>query len=282
MAAFTDSLRLPMIDLSRFDLGDPWRERVAIQIDRAAREFGSFHVVGHGIDEGLVDSLMALSRRFFALEGATDDLFFDGDFAHEDGTARAASASRRNSSFLRLPGFRDVVADYMTALTGLGHKLMTSVARGSRHDDHFFVDHYTGDAKVELRIADHRPLASGGAVGYATRDRIEPGLLTLLAHDEFAGLQVEYGEQWLEVPPLPGALICHIGEILAQVTSGRYAPARYRLMNTSRRHGLSMPFNFDAAEPIASVESWEALAGDTRPDRSIPVLYPMLFSPSRT
>ena len=41
--------RLPVIDLSLFDVGYPWRDQVAAQIDAARGEFGFFFLVGQGI-----------------------------------------------------------------------------------------------------------------------------------------------------------------------------------------------------------------------------------------
>jgi isopenicillin N synthase-like dioxygenase len=56
MSSIADSPRLPVIDLSLFDAGDPWRDHVAAQVDWAASEFGFFYIVGHGIEPGVVDS----------------------------------------------------------------------------------------------------------------------------------------------------------------------------------------------------------------------------------
>ena len=65
MASFVDLPRLPAIDLSLFDAGDPWRDHLATQIDWAGSTFGFFYVIGHGIETALVDALMDSSRRYF-------------------------------------------------------------------------------------------------------------------------------------------------------------------------------------------------------------------------
>src|SRR5690349_22275132 len=57
--------RLPIIDLSLFDVGGTWRDHVAAQVDWAASEFGFFYIVGHGVETGVIDSLVRLSRTFF-------------------------------------------------------------------------------------------------------------------------------------------------------------------------------------------------------------------------
>src|SRR5665213_581449 len=67
MAPYSD-LRVPIIDLSLFECGDPWRGHVAAQIDWAASEFGFFYIVGHGVDSAQADALLESSRRFFAQE----------------------------------------------------------------------------------------------------------------------------------------------------------------------------------------------------------------------
>lgn len=42
----------------------------------------------------------------------------------------------------------------------------------------------------------------------------DPGVLTVLLRDHIGGLQVKYGEQWLEIEPVPGAIVINIGDIL--------------------------------------------------------------------
>jgi len=197
MTHFTDEPRVPVIDLSPFEVGNTWRDHVAAQVEWAAAEFGIFQVVEHGIDPGLIDSFGSLSRRFLARDRATE---------------RA-----------RLPGFRDVVRDYARAVKGLAHRLMTSFARGLHLDDTWFVDRYTGDAGSRLQI-ECGPADSAAATG---------SLLTLLQSDEHTRLQVRYGEHTLDVPYLHGALVCAVGEHLQRLSGGRYVRARYRLLGTA-------------------------------------------------
>ena len=63
-----------------------------------------------------------------------------------------------------LPGFHDAVSEYAMTMTGLGHKLMTAMARGLRLDDSFFVDRYSGNPVTSLRIRDYPVAAHPPAV----------------------------------------------------------------------------------------------------------------------
>jgi len=146
------------------------------------------------------------------------------------------------------PGFRDVVRDYPREAKGLAHRLMTSFARGLHLDDTYFVDRYTGDAASRLDI-DCGSTDSGEQTG---------SLLTLLHHDEHTKLEVRHEERTIEVPYLPGALICAVGERLERLSGRRYTRARYRLLGSANRAALATRFHFGT--DIGALESARAAA----------------------
>jgi isopenicillin N synthase-like dioxygenase len=233
MTSFVDPPRLPIIDLSLFDLGDPWRDHVAAQVDWASGTFGLFHIVGHGVDAGLIDTLLELSRKFIVQEESAKSR------AHPDGL-RAD-----------LPGFRDAVDEYTTAMTGLGHKLMTTMARGLRLHDSYFVDRYTGKPATLLRIRAY-PIALPPAVSHRdTGESADRGLLTIVKQGDGGDQQVRFDGGWLDVPAVAGALLCYVGPVLERLTSGRYVSPVHRLSSNRESERLSMSFYF---EPDADAE----------------------------
>ena len=42
----------------------------------------------------------------------------------------------------------------------------------------------------------------------------DPGVLTVVQQDHVGGLQVKYGEDWVDVKPVPGALVINVGDLL--------------------------------------------------------------------
>jgi isopenicillin N synthase-like dioxygenase len=274
MAPFIESPRLPVIDLSLFDAGDPWRDHVAAQVDWAASTFGFFYIVGHGIDAALTDGLMELSRRFFAQELAAkqaihmsragrawrgyfpvggeltsgrpdrkEGLYFGSEHADEDARVRANTPLHGHNQFPSLPGFAKNVHDYMAALTGLGHKLMTTIARGLGLADSYFVDRFTGDPTILFRIFNYPATRDASEWGVGAHS--DYGLLTILKQDAVGGLQLRYGETWVDVPDVPGSFVCNIGDMLERLTNGRYVSALHRVKNSASRDRISMPFFFD-------------------------------------
>ena len=75
------------------------------------------------------------------------------------------------------------------------------------------------------------------------------GVLTLLLVEPGKdGLQVEHDGNWIEAPPLPGAFIVNIGEMLELATGGYLKATLHRVM--SPRVGsdrISVPFFFNPA-----------------------------------
>jgi isopenicillin N synthase-like dioxygenase len=61
----------------------------------------------------------------------------------------------------------------------------------------------------------------------------DSGVLTLLLVEPgSAGLQVELGpDEWLDVPPLPGAFIVNIGELLEVATGGYLRATQHRVLS---------------------------------------------------
>jgi len=244
MITFLDPPRLPTIDLSLFDIGDPWRDHVAAQVDWAASTFGLFQILGHGVDPVLIDTLLDLGGKYVALE----------ERAHGRGAQQLAD----------LPGFHDTVGEYTTTMTGLGHKLMTAMARGLRLDDSFFVDRYSGNPVTSLRIREY-PVGRTTLAGIsAVADR---GLLTIVKLGESDGQQVFFDGQWIDVPALPGALLCYVGPVLERLTQGHYVSATHRLSPGDGRSRPSLYFEFEPGSdavlaPVAGVRArsggWEA------------------------
>ena len=242
MNSFIDPPRLPTIDLSLFDIGDPWRDHVAAQVDWAASTFGLFQILGHGVDPVLIDALLELGGKYIA--NPRDDL----------------------------PGFHDAVSEYAMTMTGLGHKLMTAMARGLRLDDSFFVDRYSGNPVTSLRIRDY-PVAGSHDDPERRPNASDRGLLTIVKLGETEGQQVLFDGQWLDVPALPSALLCYVGPVLERLTQGHYVSASHRLSLGDGGDRPSLSFAFEPGPeavlaPVAGVRPRPGSASFSRYDHA--------------
>lgn len=295
-----DPCEIPIIDLQPLiDGSDP--AAVAEQIGSACRSRGFFYVAGHGVKAELFERLEELSRQFFALDldakmairmelagrawrgyfpvgreltsGRPDQkegLYFGEDLAESHPKVRAGVPLHGCNLYPELPGFREAVIEYRREMTLLGHRLMEGVALSLDLQASYFAARYTHLPFVLFRIFHYPALSSEQRNNseWSVGEHTDYGLLTILHQDDRGGLQIKSQSHWIEAPPIPGTLVCNLGDMLDRMTGGLYRSTPHRVRNQSDRGRLSFPFffdpNFDAE--IRPIKAGFA-ANDDRDDR---------------
>lgn len=266
---------LPTVDLAPFMGGDPrGRDAVARAIAAACRDAGFFYVVGHGVDEAVLGRLAAASREFFALPAAAkaeiamarggrawrgwfpvggeltsgapdrkEGLYFGTDLPADHPRVRAGVPMHGANLFpAQVPALAPAVREYVARATAAGHALAAAVARSLGLADEYFAEHYTAAPTVLFRVFHYPP---GDAGSWGVGEHTDYGFLTLLAQDDAGGLEVKTPRGWTAARPLPGTLVCNIGDMLDRLTGGTYRSTPHRVRNTSGRSRLSFPLFFD-------------------------------------
>lgn len=275
--------QLPVIDMAPLFQRDETaaRARVAREIEAACRASGFFYVTGHGVSDSIIAALDTAARRFFALPEATkmevamakggrawrgffplgDELTSgrpDGKEGIYFGIELPADHPRVEAGWplhgpnlwpAAVPELRPAVQGYMTATARAAHHLLEGVALSLGLEADYFEAHYTAEPTVLFRIFHYPPTPPSidGQENWGVGEHSDYGLLTLLAQDEHGGLQVKTPEGWIAAPPLPGTLVCNIGDMLDRLTEGRYRSTPHRVRNLSGRSRLSFPLFFDPA-----------------------------------
>jgi len=277
-ASMPDPSRLPILDVAPLRAGgDPAaREPLARALERACREQGFFYAVGHGVDPALERRLESLAAAFFAQPEAEkarirmalggrawrgwfpvggeltsgrpdlkEGIYFGAELGPDDPRVAAALPLHGPNLFPAIPGFRETVLAWIDAMTELGHALMRGLGLALGLDAEHFATRYTGDPFVLFRIfhypAEREPEAGRWGVGEHT----DYGVLTILKQDDAGGLEVAAPGGWIAAPPVPGAFVCNLGDMLDRMTGGRFRSTPHRVRNLSGRSRLSFPFFFD-------------------------------------
>ena len=139
---------------------------------------------------------------------------------------------------------RTLVLDYMQATERAAHAVLEGVALSLGLEKGWFLQHYTANPTVLFRIF-HYPPQPAGLTQWGVGEHTDYGLLTLLLQDTVPGLQVRTPRGWMDAPPLPGTLVCNIGDMLDRLTGGVYRSTPHRVLNASGRERYSFPLFFD-------------------------------------
>ena len=280
-AKAADFTAIPVIDIAALAPGADERARTAAvaALGRSLEASGFAYIAGHGVPQPLIDALFDLTRQFHALPfEAKMKIAINADnrgylrmaastivtstvarntrpnqsesliFMHEHIPARLAGTPLQgpNQWPAELPGFRDVVPDYMARLTGLGRILAGAVADHLGLARDFFAP-FLAEPTQGLRLLHYPPQPDEPDL-HGAAPHTDYGFITMLAQDDVGGLEVRNGRgDWVPAPPIPGTFIMNVGDILTRWSNGRLPSVPHRARNVGARERYSMPFFFDAA-----------------------------------
>ena len=242
-------------------------EEVTAAIDHACSEIGFFAVVGHGLDQALVDRLLDEARAFFdrPLEEKLLAVPPDGrprgytPFRSEQAAyslgkvgppdlLQAFGAGRDpipDEPYYRdflgqfifenvwAPGSEDLraaFAAYWDVVEPLGRRLMRLCALALGVDEEFFepfVDRSIG----QIRVTDYPAWDEEPLPGQLrSGEHTDFGSITVLATDGVAGLELRDPDGvYRPAEVAPGALVINVGDLLARWTNDRWRSTYHRV-----------------------------------------------------
>ncbi len=275
---------LPVLDLTDADR-DPTSFRTRLR--EAAHDSGFFYLVGHGVSRAQCDEVLTLARQFFALPAEAKNEIsqfkspqFRGysrlggeltngkvDWREQIDIGPERQVIEGAEGFWRLQGpnlwpstpsaFRAAFERWDAALSGVGLRLLRHWAVSLGADEDVFDAAFAELPATLIKVVRY-PGTDETPQGVGVHK--DSGVLTLLlVEPDSEGLQVELGpQQWIDVPPVPDALIVNIGELLEVATGGYLRATRHRVR--APRPGsdrVSIPYflnpALDALVPIISL-----------------------------
>jgi isopenicillin N synthase-like dioxygenase len=246
------SQTLPTLDFRRFEAEPAERASFLADLRAAARGPGFFYLVGHGLDSDLIDQVLKLSRRFFALPEAdklsiemVNSPHFRGynraGYEHtlgkpdwreqvDIGAEKAAKPFDKsappwarlqgpNQWPAALPELRPTLLRYQSEITALGIRVLRAFAAALDQPENAFEPIYTPEPNQLIKIIRY-PGRAAGESDQGVGAHKDSGFLTLLLQESQAGLQVEGERDWINAPPVAGSLVVNIGEILELASNG--------------------------------------------------------------
>ncbi|MFM9607949.1 isopenicillin N synthase family dioxygenase [Streptomyces niveiscabiei] len=271
--------QLPIIDLSAADAGPRARARLHEQLHSAAHDVGFFQLVGHGVPDGETAALLTAMRRFFALPEAERLALDNVNSPHFRGYTRTGderTAGRQdwrdqldigaerparvpgpgeapywwlegpNQWPAALPELRTAALRWIDRLSAVSAKLLRELLASIGADPGFYDSAFGAHAHPHLKLVRY-PGNAGNGADQGVGAHKDYGFLTLLLQDRVGGLQVQREDGLFhDVPPLEGAFVVNLGELLEVATDGYLLATNHRVVSPPTAvERFSVPFFYN-------------------------------------
>lgn len=268
---------LPVVDISAFRADPTSNEAAAVVAGllKACHEVGFVYITGHGVEPARDQDLFSAAHDFFALPLAErralaigNSPAFRGYTTLGDertngkvdwreqldvGPEEAAPADLTGPPWHRLrgpnqwpanlPSLKPVVLDWMAEIEALGVTCLRALALGLGQPIDCFDHAFLPESDVHLKVIRYpEPDVSVTEQGLGAHH--DTGVLTFIAQDGL-GLQVETANGFVDAPPMPGAYIMNLGEMLQRSTSGYLKATPHRVVSPEDGERISVAFFFN-------------------------------------
>ncbi|OAY79142.1 1-aminocyclopropane-1-carboxylate oxidase [Ananas comosus] len=282
---------VPVVDLSRS--GE--RGEAVEAVPRASAEWGFFQVVGHGVPQAATASVLKAVAAFHEEEegGGEDGRHAKARlYSREPRQAvkyhcnfdlyQSRVANWRDTLYCRmapdpptpddLPGScRDELFEYANHVMTLGNTLFELLSEALGLSPTYLADIECN--KGQILLCHYYPPCPEPELAIGTSPHSDSGFLTVLLQDHIGGLQILHDGEWVDVAPIPGALVVNIGDLLQLITNDSSKASSIAFWRRTRDPGfggvfLQYPFPSISTKIMANQELLSRIillcTGDTR------------------
>ncbi|KAH0467007.1 hypothetical protein IEQ34_004245 [Dendrobium chrysotoxum] len=241
-----DPTSVPRPEIPVIDLGDTaGRESVAELVRRASETFGFFQVLNHGVPQAVIDEMLQGVRRFneqdlkvkmrYYTRDQSKTVLFNSNFdlyespvANWRDTLFCVVAPEPAAKPEELPeACREIIMEYTRHIQRLGHLLFELLSEGLGLDAQYLNDLECGKGLAHL--SHYYPPCPEPELALGTSKHADPDFLTILLQDTIGGLQVLHQNHWIDVPPISGAFVVNIGDLLQLITNDKFKSVEHRV-----------------------------------------------------
>ncbi|XP_022151816.1 1-aminocyclopropane-1-carboxylate oxidase homolog 1-like [Momordica charantia] len=234
---------IPVIDLHHVDK-DPLQREIAVErVREASEKLGFFQLINHGIPVSILEEMKDAVRRFheqdtevkkqYYTRDPTKPLIYNSNF---DLYSAATANWRDTFGYVSAPNppnpqdlpeiIRDNLVDYSKRVMEIGKLLFQLLSEALGLNPNYLNDIGCSEG---LAIGCHYyPPCPQPKLTMGTSEHSDNVFITVLYQDHIGGLQIRHQKKWIDVPPVAGALVVNIGELMQLITNDRFISVAHR------------------------------------------------------
>ncbi|KAM3356527.1 1-aminocyclopropane-1-carboxylate oxidase [Capsicum galapagoense] len=247
----------PVIDLEGIDEDPIKHKEIVDKVRDASETWGFFQVVNHGIPTSVLDKTLQGTRQFFEQDTEVKKQYYTRDTTKRVIYAsnldlyspRVPAASWRDSIFCFVApnppspeefptACREIIMDYSKDVMKLGFSLLELLSEGLGLNRSYLKDYM--DCCHVSYSCNYYPPCPQPELTMGTIQHSDVDLVTVLLQDHIGGLQVLHQNQWVNAPPIPGALVVNIGDFLQLLSNDKYISVEHRAVSNKDESRMSI------------------------------------------
>ena len=255
---------LPTLDISAFLINPhSWESELFVrELLAACHGPGFCYLIGHGVRPALDQAILEVAGRFFSLPETQRREIAIGHSPHFRGYTILGDERTQGKSDWRdqidfgpeepamtlgsgeppwlrlrgpnqwpasLPDMRDTVVDWMQAMQPLGENIMRALALGLGQPINCFDASMAPNPYSRLKVIRYPAQARRTNTGQGLGLHHDSGLLSFVLQDEIPGLQVQIGDELVDVHHKSGAYVMNLCEMLQAASRGYLRATKHRV-----------------------------------------------------
>jgi len=240
-------------------------EEVGALISQAFQQTGFAYIQNHGIPPAVIDSAFRSSMEFFTMDDSTKEQVSKGveyqgwvcegrEIFDQDEQGNIADHEVRETYDMKnisgtgifpdsaCPSLRPALSQLAEVSRKLTHRLLGSISTCLDQEKDYLsklhkgmfsegFEEIIGNATT-LRSIHYPPLSEEDIKPGIIRcgEHSDYGTITILFQDDMGGLEVKsVKDSWIPADPIPGAILINVGDLLENLTGGRYPATKHRV-----------------------------------------------------
>ncbi|KAL1207103.1 Gibberellin 2-beta-dioxygenase 7 [Cardamine amara subsp. amara] len=253
----TAGIKLPVIDLSHLTSGEEVkRKRCVKQMVEAAKEWGFFQIVNHGIPKEVFEMMFLEEKKLFdrPFSAKVRENFSDSSKnSYRWGNPNATSPAQYSlseafhitlSEISTISDYRNnlrkTVEMYVQEITRVAQMICEILGKQVNVNSKYFENIWELKNSF-LRLNKYHPRVFGSEV-FGLVPHTDSSFLTILFQDQIGGLELKKNGQWIGVKPCSEALTVNIGDMFQALSNGVYQSVRHRVISPVNTERLSIAF----------------------------------------